>query len=258
MRRIQFIELHEQPWFPGFLRDAVTDALQYGVTRLGVYAPVAPLIRSLVESTAAPRVVDLCSGGGGPWLELSRAIQPPGGALPISLTDKYPNLAAFECLRSASGSAIEFRRDPVDAMDVPLDLLGTRTVFTSLHHFPPDEARSLFRNAVAARQAIGAFEITSRRPAALAMMLPWALLAFVFTPFVRPFRWSRLLWTYAVPAIPLVLLFDGIVSCLRSYHPDELLHMVRSLGADDYNWEAGRISGGAGTSITYLIGSPMD
>jgi hypothetical protein len=258
MRRIQFIELHEEPWFPGFLRDEVTDALQYGVNRLRVYGPAAPLIRSLVDSTGARRVVDLCSGGGGPWLELSRTIQLPDGALPVSLTDKYPNLPAFECLRAACGSAIEFRSDSVNAMDVPLDLSGVRTIFTSLHHFPPDEARSLLRNAVAARQAIGVFEITSRRPSALAMMFPWALLAFVFAPFVRPFRWSRLLWTYAVPAVPLVLLFDGIVSCLRSYHPDELLRMARSLGSADYNWEAGRMAGGAGTSITYLIGSPID
>ena len=26
MRRMQLIEIHDQPWFPGFLRDQVTDA----------------------------------------------------------------------------------------------------------------------------------------------------------------------------------------------------------------------------------------
>ena len=32
------------------------------------------------------------------------------------------------------------------------------------------------------------------------------------TPFVRPFRWSRLLFTYVIPLIPLLVLFDGTVS----------------------------------------------
>ena len=52
----------------------------------------------------------------------------------------------------------------------------------------------------------------------------------IFRPACPPFRWSRLLWTYLVPVIPLVLLFDGIVSCLRSYRPDELLKLVAIAG----------------------------
>ena len=35
------------------------------------------------------------------------------------------------------------------------------------------------------------------------------------TPFILPFRWSRLFWTYIVPALPLVLTFDVVVSLLR-------------------------------------------
>jgi hypothetical protein len=47
-------------------------------------------------------------------------------------------------------------------------------------------------------------------------MFAWVLFLFACTPWIRPFRWSRLLWTYVVPIIPAVLLFDGIVSCLRT------------------------------------------
>ena len=57
MRRIQFIELHDQSWFPAFLRDEVTDALQYGLSRFKVYAPAAPIIRSLLEATAKRSIV---------------------------------------------------------------------------------------------------------------------------------------------------------------------------------------------------------
>jgi hypothetical protein len=68
MKRIQFIELHEQPWFPAFLRNQITDALQQGLKLSGAYAPVLPLLQSALETTGACCVVDLCSGGGGPWL----------------------------------------------------------------------------------------------------------------------------------------------------------------------------------------------
>jgi len=255
MRRIQFVELHEQPWFPGLLRDQVTHALQHGINLFNVYAPAAPLIQSLLDLAPTPTVIDVCSGGGGPWLGLSQAMRTDGTALQISLTDKYPNLTALECMRTASGNRIVFRRDSIDAMEVPGDLAGVRTIFTSFHHFPPSEAAALLRDAAAARQPIGIFEVTRRSPSAIALMFPWALMAAFYTPMIRPFRWSRLLWTYLLPVIPLVLLFDGIVSCLRSYRPEELLEIARESGQSEYGWTTGELSGALGTRITYLLGS---
>jgi hypothetical protein len=80
---------------------------------------------------------------------------------------------------------------------------------------------------------------------------------FVCTPLIRPFRWSRLLWTYLVPIIPVVLLFDGVVSCLRTYRPHELREMVEKLSASKYRWEIGEHSRSLGEApITYLIGYP--
>ena len=81
---------------------------------------------------------------------------------------------------------------------------------------------------------------------------------FVFTPMIRPFRWSRLLCTYVVPIIPLVLLFDGVVSCLRTYRPQELREMIKKLAGIEYQWEIGEHSRASGRApITYLIGYPQ-
>jgi hypothetical protein len=254
MRRIQFIELHDQPWFPGFLRDLVTEALKFGLRLFNAYAPVAPLLRSLLDAQPTPAIVDLCSGAGGPWLELAPAVQ-KGRGVQITLTDKYPNLKSFERMKVASGGRIEFCAKPVDAMRVPRDLAGVRTIFTSFHHFPPEEAAALLRDSIDARQPIGIFEVTARAPIPVAWMLPWPLFIFLYTPWIRPFRWSRLVWTYLFPVVPFVMLFDGIVSCLRSYRPDELLRIAHALKAPEYRWVAGEVAGRAGGKITYLIGS---
>ncbi len=66
-------------------------------------------------------------------------------------------------------------------------------------------------------------EATSRSPAALAMMVLVSLAVLLLTPAIRPFRWSRLFWTYVVPLVPLAVTFDGVVSCLRIYTPEEML-----------------------------------
>jgi hypothetical protein len=269
MRRVQFIELHEQPWFPSPLRYDVTDALQFGFNLLKAYEPIAPLLQSVIDSTAKgtngrQSIVDMCSGGGGPWLDLSRKLKCRGtenagadsAGLQIWLTDKYPNLEAFQSISAASfENQITYYPEPVDAMNVPRALKGLRTMFTSFHHFPPEDARAILQNAVDAGESIGIFEATKRGPSTIGIIFVGILLMFLHTPRIRPFRWSRLLWTYLIPIIPLVLFFDGVVSCLRTYRPQELRVMVGKLTGCEYQWEIGELAGKR-ASITYLIGYP--
>jgi len=264
MARLHLIEIHEQPWFPSYLRDGVTDALQFGLNLMSNYGPIAPLVESALRSARSREVVDMCSGGGGPWLDLSKRLNlsrtPDGSSdtpLQIVLTDKYPNLAAFEIIKAASGDRIGFYPDPVDVTNVPTELKGFLTLFTSFHHFSPDEARAVLQNAVDARQGIGIFEITRRAPLTILLMSGWVFLLFVLTPFIRPFRWSRLFWTYVIPIIPFVLWFDGVVSCLRTYRPGELHEIVAQLTAAGYEWRIGDDARArVGMPITYLIGYP--
>lgn len=260
MRRIQFIELHEQPWFPSTLRDEITDALQCGSDILKAYAPVSGLLQRALEASGSRSIVDVCSGGGGPWIDLSQRLRgDTRAAYRIWLTDKFPNVTAFENAKAVSANGIHFYSRSVDATRVPAELDGFRTMFSSFHHFPPDEARAILQSAVDARQGIGIFEITSRSASAVGMMFLWFLTPFLFTPTIRPFRWSRLFYTYVLPIIPLVLLIDGLVSCFRTYQPQELRQLVDSLATSEYRWEIGKQSGTLGAlPVTYLIGFPRD
>jgi hypothetical protein len=265
MRRVQFIELHEQPWFPSSLRADVTDALQFGFNLLQAYAPIAPLLQSVIDSTGhrtnAPQsIVDMCSGGGGPWLDLSRKLRcrddgRDSTGVQVWLTDKYPNLEAFQRVSASSDHHITFYPEPVDAMKVPGALKGLRTMFTSFHHFPPEDARAILQDAVDAGESVGIFEATKRAPSTIGLIFAGILLLFLHTPRIRPFRWSRLLWTYLIPIIPLVLLFDGVVSCLRTYRPQELREIVGKLTSCQYQWEIGELATGK-MPVTYLIGYP--
>jgi hypothetical protein len=77
------------------------------------------------------------------------------------------------------------------------------------------------------------------------------------TPFILPFRWSRLFWTYIVPALPLVLTFDVVVSLLRLYSAEELRGLTA--GLDQHNWEIGTVRARPiPLRITYLIGTPKE
>jgi hypothetical protein len=258
VRRRQLIEIHDQTWFPRSLRDSVTDTLQFIINFWNLYKPVVPRLRRALEDAEAQQIIDLCSGGGGPWLWLLRAFEEAENfSVDVCLTDKYPNLAAFEHARVASGHRIRFYAGPVDVTRIPPELKGFRTLFTSFHHFRPEDARAILQNAVDRRQGIGIFELPRRQPLTMLLTLVVPVVALILAPFVRPFRWSRLLWTYLIPIVPFVLLFDGIVSCIRTYSPAELSELLEELSANEYQWDIGEESRGPlRLGITYLIGLP--
>ncbi len=258
MRRMHLIEIHEQAWCPVSVRNGATDCLNL-IANLGQqYRRVLPLIRHALSVTHSERVIDLCSGGGGPWFTLVRELdETHTGPLRITLTDQYPSETAMHIARRNASGHIEYLSARVDATQVPRELTGFRTLFTAFHHFSPQNAQTILQDAVDNRQGIGIFEQTRRTPIAYLMMLTLPLIALLTTPFMRPFRWSRLFWTYIIPAIPFVLCFDGIVSCLRTYSIDELHTLIAELNAANYVWEMGHVpSLLSPIGVTYVIGYP--
>jgi hypothetical protein len=111
--------------------------------------------------------------------------------------------------------------------------------------------------AAAARQPITIFEVSERSWRSL---VPIALLTPLFvwlaTPFMRPFLWQRLLWTYLLPLVPFTCWWDGIVSQLRAYTLEELRGLCE--GSAPMRWQMGHVPVVGGSSrITYLTGTPI-
>lgn len=257
MRRQRWFEIHDQPWFPAFLRDLVTEALEAIWNTNRTYLPIAPRLGDALRQAGAERIVDLCSGGGGPWAGLYPEVA-GDGALTICLTDLYPNGLAARAANDAgtrAASSIVARAEPVDARHVPAELGGFRTIFSSFHHFDPEAARAMLADAFERREGIAVFE--AARPNA------WTMLAVTAVPLLgirvalaaRPLRWDRILWNCVVPVVPAVLWIDGVLSCLRSYSMDDMQELTRGLVAEDYEWQIGEEPGGP-VVIRYLMGVP--
>jgi len=248
MRRQRWFELHDQPWFPAYFRDLVTEGLEAIWNQNHTYRPIAALLRDAVRRSGAERIVDLCSGGGGPWAGLHADVA-DGDLVPVVLTDLYPNAL----LARRASTSITVWPQPVDARHVPAELRGFRTLFSAFHHFDPEAARAMLADAFQQREGIAVIE--GARPNA------WTIIAVTAVPFLafraaltaRPVRWDRIFWSCVIPVVPAVLWLDGVLSCLRSYSLDDLRELTAGLSAPDYEWQIGDAPGRV--PIRYLIGS---
>lgn len=259
MRRRRLIELHEQSWFPRDLRETVTLLLQFLLNLLGYYRIAAPLLLDAIQRTGSSSVVDLCSGSGGPWFELAPLLNRVSKDREVSvyLTDKFPT-GASSTYTYKSTHQVAFWTESIDAECVPLALTGFRTIFNSFHHFEPARAMRILRDVVKRREGIAIFEVPRRDFLTFCSAALMALGTFVFSPFVKPFRFSAFFWTYIVPVIPFVMWFDGVVSCLRSYTLPELRQLAEA-ASHEYRWIAGTLERKLGLipiRVTYLVGLP--
>jgi len=257
MRRVHLLEIEDQAWCPRPVRDGGTDWLHFMANTHKAFNAIAPRLRDAMRRAGVDRIVDLCSGGGGPWLALAPVLE-QSGRVEVQLTDYYPNLPALRRICTASDGRIGYRAERVDATDVPAALDGVRTIFNGFHHFRPRDAQAILADTVRKRRAIAVVEGSDSRLLGIIFILLMPLMMLAMTPRIRPFRWSRLLLTYVLPAIPLLGLFDGIVSMLRIYNPRELREMVAGIpGADSFDWDIGtQPVKGSPIGLTYLIGVP--
>jgi hypothetical protein len=256
VRRLHLFELEDQPWFPTVVRDLATDFLHFIETRLALNRAVAPMLAEGIRRTGATALVDLCSGGAGPVPALLDDLAGEGVAVSVVLTDRFPNVEALRRISAGSCGRITFVAEPIDARAVPHDIRGFRTIFNGFHHFRPVDAVAILRSATAAGQPIGIFEISQRTLRTFLPMFLLPIFVWIATPFMRPFLWRRVFWTYLVPAVPLTCLWDGIVSQLRAYTPAELEQL--GVQADPAaEWRAGTVPlPEAPGTVTYLLGYP--
>jgi hypothetical protein len=144
---------------------------------------------------------------------------------------------------------------PVDARNVPEDLKGLRTQFLSLHHFKQKDAKLIMQNAVNTISSIEVFEGQERSFPSILAMLFSPISVLLVTPFIRPFKIGRIIFTYLIPIVPLFVLWDGVVSSLRTYSVKEMNGLVENLnGTENYHWEIDKVKSGPSV-VLYLLGT---
>ena len=259
MKRIHVFELEDFAWFPDWLRVCLTKLMVVMHQLVGSPDDLARLIGKALQHSPQRAIVDLCSGGGGPMLQVLQKLkdQPGMAGLHLTLTDLYPNQEVAAQINSSPTPNVTYRLAAVDAAEVPADLIGVRTLVGSFHHLPPATARRILQDAQANQQPICIYELSDN---SLPTVLWWVslplifLMSFFITPFARPLTWKQLVFTCLLPIIPICFAWDGAVSNARTYILEDLDGLLDGFETEQYAWEKGLIAGRA--KKLYLLGLP--
>jgi len=253
-------EFEDQHWFPRFIRDSMTDYLRFLFRKFDLYKPVLPILKEVLIKSDSHQILDLCSGSGGAvemiYDNLKQNFDPD---IKITLSDLFPSELTYEYLSKKTHGGISYINTPVDASSVPDGLKGVRTIFSGFHHFEKEKAMEILKNASDQRQGIAIFDGGNKSFwMILLIIIAHPVMLFLCTPFFRPFSLSRLLFTYLIPIIPFCAVWDGVISILRLYSPDEMLQIASEADTGQCTWISGKVRNKFGMSIAYLVGYPTD
>ena len=262
MKRIHLFEFEDQSWFPNGLRMLMTRYIVAIHKLLGSSEELAGLIAKALQHSKTSKVIDLCSGGGGPLPEVLNILKEKHQLQDVSLTlsDLYPNTEVAATINSKNNPEISYLTDPVNAAAIPENLNGVRTMVCSMHHMKPELAKSILKDAKDARQPICIFEISDNSfPPVWMWWLPIPIniiTTFFITFLVRPMTWKQIVFTYIIPVLPLFIAWDGAVSNSRTYTMEDMDILLEGLESDDFIWEKGVLKGKS--KKLYLLGLPVN
>lgn len=239
--KIRLPELEDYKWFPDFLRKMQLDYIGWLVHFFGIYKSIIPLIDKLSGHVKQKNWVDLCAGSGNPTIGISSALSDD---YKIMLTDLYP---VKSLVKSPN---IAWNPKSINALEA-IPLKGFRTMFNAFHHFDDHQKTMILKN----HAQHGLFIAEILQPSLFELIkigITTTIGQIIFRPFVQPFSWNGLIFTYLIPINLITVTWDGVASVMKSSTVSELKNLAERALPDGYHIEIGR-TGNFGMKVNYLL-----
>ena len=222
MRR-QAFEFMDLPQTPRCLRDSIVESLGNAIRWSGVYKNATTVFSEFCANLQSDKLLELCSGSGEPAAILLDTLNKQGKKLPCFLiSDLFPVNSKMEKVVEQFPDNIEAINTPLDALSVPDSIPhSARVVISALHHFTPDQARSILRDSAEKGKPIFILEPMNRRLMSVLKLGFFYFLSIMLNPiFCKHDRLLKVMLTYPIPLIPLMGMWDGGISVCLLYTSD--------------------------------------
>ena len=230
-------EFMDLEWVPASLRSTIHDALDscLGAAPRRYYEWVAREVMDLLERNPAATVVELGAGTAPITRALASALD---GRTNISLrvSDLYPDKALYQSLEKMYPGLVRAELGSTNfsrPMDFPSGSL--LVLSAAFHHLPPSKRQDVLKTLSAYRVAV--FEPLRRSPASFFLCL-FGFLPAIRTPLLfwnrRPGNLRRIFWCWLFPLATMIIVWDGLVSCLRCWTEKEWKDHLAAVVAPDH------------------------
>ncbi len=256
--RIQAFEFMDLPQTPRFLRDSIVESLGHSLRWSRIYRNATVLFTEFYANLEGNTLLDMCSGTGKHVAILLDGLIKRGEKLPcFLLSDLFPVIHEMEKVAGQYPENVQAIDASIDALNVPDSYPhSARIVISAFHHFPPNAARDILRDSAEKGKPIFVLEPMTRSFRSFLKLGFFYLLAMMVNPFLsKKDRLLKAMFTYLIPLIPFMGLWDGVVSVMRVYTEEEFMALTSTIDAK-YQWRFEKIRVGWNGKISAFLGMP--
>lgn len=228
MRRRQITQIVNTQWCPAAIKRLLAEFLSWFVVKVNATKPFVPVIEKAMADAKTQHIVNI--------------------AFPIG--------AGIETVQPYLHPGYSIESIPFTGNIPPKT--GLFLFVNAFHQLPVAAARQTLESIAQSRNPIVIVEGNNDslwQLVGMTIIVP--LTVIVTAPFVQPFRWSRILFTYVIPILPFFIVYDGCAALLKLYNPSDLNKLTSSLEHMNYQWTSGKHPNGRGGKIIYLTGIPL-
>lgn len=223
MKRKQVPQFTNANWFPGFLKQSIYEFMTWFVNKVNAAKPFMPIIEEGLQHADKIIVIDKKCGAG---------FETVDGLLDENIERVYISADNFKTAQE-----------------------GLYLSINSFHQFSVNEAKNMLTQISNKKQPVVIVEGNNDslwQVFGMTVIVPITVL--LTAPFVKPFRFERIIFTYLIPVLPFVTFFDGFMALFKLYAPKDLDELTASIHTEGYYWRTGKLDNGRGGKIIYLIG----
>lgn len=205
-------ELEDYAWFPPILRKFQVEIIGEIACRMKLYRCLNGDLHFLTN--VRKDVVDLCSGSGMPAICLISSLQDT--EIKLTCTDLYPQPAKPHLTGT-------YKSEVCNVLTLKPDHNSVYTMFNAFHHFTDFQKKQIIQRMLDQKSKFLFAEILEPNLFSLiSVILASFVGTIIFTPFIEPFSWKRIVLTYLIPINVLTVLIDGIISVFRATDTQKL------------------------------------
>lgn len=153
------------------------------------------------------------------------------------MTNESPEFA--KQINALGYKNLKFAESPVDLLKIEAENQMPKMFVNSFHHFSREQVKEILKNTLGQGKEVLVLEYCRKTPDSLLSMLFGAILSLIFFPFVveKKYILPSFIFCFLVPIIPLMLVWDGVVSCLRTHSVSSLRQILMELKLENVSIE---------------------
>ncbi|PPD20322.1 MAG: hypothetical protein CTY22_04695 [Methylomonas sp.] len=178
-------------------------------------------------------LMECCSGSGDVLLMIDAELdESKFKNIRYILSDIRPNPEFCGRINLMPGDRFKYLNESVDIVSKHAEYSYPKIFINSFHHFSKEQVVGIFNANLGNNNEIIIMEYVRKSFLGFLSMVVGPLVVFLTLPFVVRLKHLPVMafFTYLLPIFPLMMLWDGIVSCLHEYSDKEIKQIIDEMG----------------------------